>query len=59
MVWGERHGQAKLKLEDIARIRALKGTMFQREIADKFGVSRGAIKNILNGKTWVGLKGAA
>jgi hypothetical protein len=54
MAWGEGHGQAKLKLEDIPKIRALKGIMFQREIAEMFGVSRGAIKNILTGKTWAG-----
>jgi hypothetical protein len=55
MQWGERSGHAKLKLEDIPRIRALEGTMTQREIAEMFGVSQSAIGGIFRGKKWAGV----
>jgi hypothetical protein len=35
-----------------AEIRALEGVLFQREIAEKFGVSRGMVGHILRGKAW-------
>lgn len=36
-----------------AEIRALRGVLFQREIAEKFGVSRGMVGHIQRGKAWV------
>lgn len=36
-----------------AEIRALRGILFQREIAEKFGVSRGMVGHIQRGKAWV------
>jgi hypothetical protein len=43
---------AVLTENDIPKIRALKGSMSQREIGEIYGVSRSAIKNIFNGMTW-------
>jgi hypothetical protein len=51
-VRGERHGNAKLTSSDVAAIRAMKGKALQREIADRFGVSREQIRDIQNGKNW-------
>lgn len=36
-----------------AEIRSLRGILFQREIAEKFGISRGMVGHILRGKAWV------
>jgi hypothetical protein len=36
-----------------AEIRALRGVLFQREIAEKFGISRGMVGHIQRGKAWV------
>jgi hypothetical protein len=52
MNWGERCGSSKLKLEDIPKIRALAGTMLQREIGEMFGVSDSTVGDILSGRTW-------
>ena len=40
----------------VREIRALKGKMLQREIAEKYGVSRMTINNIFNHRTWSWLK---
>jgi len=47
---GENGPNAKLTLEEVREIRALRGT--HREIADRFGVSRSAISMIRSGLNW-------
>jgi hypothetical protein len=49
---GERHPMAKLTPVDVSEIRAMGGTMMQREIARKYGVSASCISSILRRKTW-------
>lgn len=49
---GERNPNAELTDEDVREIRSLKGKMFQRDIAAKYGVSQPVISDILNGKMW-------
>jgi hypothetical protein len=49
---GERCGSAKLTRDQVREIRKLEGVISQDKIAAKFGVGRGAIKSILNGKSW-------
>jgi hypothetical protein len=49
---GERNGSAKLSERDVAAIRALKGQMFQREIAEQFGVTQTCVSKIHRGKRW-------
>ncbi len=46
---GERHGNHKLTDDDVVRIRALAGSMLQREIAARFGVNQQTVSKILNG----------
>lgn len=53
---GARQGQSKLAETDVADIRALKGTMLQREIAAKYGVCRETIGKIHRRKNWAWLK---
>ncbi len=47
---GEAHGRAKLTDAEVAKIRALSGTMFQREIGARFGVSQSHVSYITLGK---------
>ena len=50
---GEAHGSAKLTEDDIRAIRILaQSDKTQKSIAIHFGVSRGLIWHILNGKRW-------
>lgn len=49
---GEGNASARLTESDVREIRKLNGTMSRQEIADKFGVSIGALKGIWSGKTW-------
>lgn len=49
---GSRHGMGKLTEDDVRQIRMLQGTLFHREIADLFGVSREAIGLVLRGERW-------
>lgn len=44
------YASAKLNDDAVRRIRTMAGT--QQEIADYFGVSRNAIRQVLDGKTW-------
>ena len=53
---GSRNGKAVLKEADVRQIKALLGTMSQRAIAEKFGVSRWAITNIARGRNWAWLQ---
>lgn len=50
--FGQRHGQAKLRDEDIPEIRRLIATKSQTEIAKQFGVSRSSIRQVLYGSGW-------
>lgn len=49
---GARHGMSKLTDRDVAEIRSLRGIVTQKEIAAKFGVSKGHIREILAGRSW-------
>ncbi len=49
---GERHGWAKLTWAQVAEIRALKGTMTQRQIASRFQMNHSTISGILANKNW-------
>lgn len=51
----ENHSQAKLTNVEVTEIRKLWGTghYLQREIAEKFGVGRQEIGNIVNKKNWI------
>lgn len=53
---GERHGSAKLTEKDVAEIRSLAaaGGFTQQALADRYGVCRGTIGNIINGRNWTG-----
>lgn len=53
---GSRNGQAVLSEDDVRQIKTLLGSMSQRAIAAKFGVSRWAITDIANGRRWAWLK---
>jgi len=53
---GERSGSAKLRENEVREIRALRGKMLQREIGEKFGISKSTIGNIHAGKIWGWLK---
>lgn len=52
---GERHGRSKLTEADVLAIRA--SSLFQREIAQLFGISRGAVCSIRSGKNWRHVEG--
>ncbi len=49
---GERHGRSILTEESVRKIRTLKGTMNQRDIARLFGVSQMTISLIHRGQKW-------
>lgn len=49
---GEKNAFAKLTDADVRQIRALRGALFQREIAEQFGVSQSCVSLIHHGKTW-------
>lgn len=49
---GERHGHAKLTEQDVRSIRRLAGEMSQRQIAERYGVSRENIRAIHHRKSW-------
>lgn len=49
---GARNGQAKLIASDVIEIRAMAGSMLQRDLARKFGVSESLIGLIQNRKRW-------
>ncbi len=49
---GERGGTAKLSSEDVAYIRSMTGLVKQRDLASKFGVSRGNIGHIQRYMNW-------
>jgi len=50
---GEAHKKSKLKDNDITQIKALANSNASRaELANRFGVSRGTIVDVLYGRTW-------
>lgn len=49
---GERHGRVKLTESDVREIRALRGSMKQKAIAEKFEVSQSAVSFIQSRKLW-------
>lgn len=49
---GERHAKAKLTEENIRQIRALRGTIPARQIAQRYGVARTTISQILTRRNW-------
>lgn len=56
---GERNGRHKLTDRDVLEIRELRSRgALQRELAEKFGVSRSAIHFVLSGQRWSHVKGA-
>jgi hypothetical protein len=52
---GDRNGQSRLTEDQVREIRRLKGSMFQREIAEKFGVTLSTVNHIYNRTTWAWL----
>lgn len=51
-VEGERVGTAKLTAEQVAELRALRGTVSLRELGRRYGVSHVAVLAAMNGTTW-------
>ena len=49
--WGERHGSAKLTLQQVLQIRA-SHNVSQQELAERFGVYQSCISNIRAGRRW-------
>lgn len=49
---GERHGMAKLTVEQVEEIRSLKGSVTQKTLALRFGVSVSLINQIHRGVIW-------
>lgn len=49
---GERHNLVKLSEDDVRAIRAARGKVYQRVLAQQYGVSRPTITMIQTGKTW-------
>ena len=52
IAYGGRNCAAKLTESDVLKIRSLRGKMFQREIAERFGVSSEHISRIQSGERW-------
>jgi hypothetical protein len=53
---GERHPLRKLTEDEVRQIRALKGNLLQREIAEKFGISREQVSGIHRRIDWAWLE---
>lgn len=49
---GENNSRVKLTWAQVDEIRALRGTMTQREIAKRFGITRASVNNIQRGYFW-------
>ncbi len=52
---GERNGGAKLLVSQVIEIKGLVGKFSQRELSDRFGVSRATISDIQRGRRWTWL----
>lgn len=53
---GTLHYAAKLTADNVRSIRANRGLITQKNMADAFGVSRQTVSNIQSGKTWTHVK---
>lgn len=53
---GERNGHAKLNEHAVREIRALKGTLSRRRIAERYGISEWSVTDIFYGRNWGWLK---
>lgn len=53
---GERHPRTNLTEPMVKQMRELKGSMSNRELGRKFGVSKSCARNIVNYKRWIGLQ---
>ena len=49
---GEKNPRAKLRTEDVVKIRALRGLVTQRELAGRYGVSQAVVSKAQLGRTW-------
>lgn len=49
---GERHGASLLTLDNVREIRALAGTVKQRDLAARYGVCQATISRIITGSNW-------
>src|SRR5262249_32001674 len=49
---GERNGSAKLTWVQVREIRALRGIVTALTLAERYGVARGCINMIMQGRTW-------
>jgi transcriptional regulator with XRE-family HTH domain len=49
---GESHPTAKLKASDVAEIKAMRGVVPHRQLAERFGVSISHISRIQSGRAW-------
>lgn len=47
---------ANLTNEQVRTIRALAGTMLQREIVEMFGIAQGQVSAIVNRRTWAAIE---
>ena len=52
----DRHGRAKLTADAVRKIRKLRPTCTQRELADMFGVTHQSIAQVLDGRSWSHVK---
>lgn len=52
---GERHGASKLKEADVRKFFGLATTLTHQEIADRYGVARNTVTQILSGRKWTWL----
>lgn len=59
IIRGTKHYNAQITEEQAREIRALKGKMLQREIAEIFGVKASLVRGIHNGRTWAWLDRSA
>jgi hypothetical protein len=58
-VWGEDHGAAKLTESIVVRCRQrARGGASVKELAERYGVSHGAMSMAISGATWRHLPGA-
>ena len=49
---GERLHNARLTADNVRTIRSLRGEYSQRQLAERFGVARTTIADVLQGRTW-------
>lgn len=52
LAWGEKSGRAKLTEAQVQRIRALRGRISLRLLAERYGVDKSTVGHILTGRSW-------